>query len=88
VFEVGEGHGPAKVDHVGVSDTKGGRDKIKVEHLCSWPENPLELEKGNTNHQTVPPSSMELEPSCNSDFGTHLIGHSEFYFQLGYRFFP
>ena len=64
MFEVGEGHGPAKVDHIGVGDTKGGRDKIEVEHLCSWPEYPLELEKGNTN-QTVPPSSMELTYSSH-----------------------
>ena len=45
MFEVGESHGPSEVDQVGVSDTKRGRKEVKVQHLCSWPENPLQLSK-------------------------------------------
>ena len=45
MFEVGENHGPSEVDQVGVSDTKRGRKEVKVQHLCSWPENPLQLSK-------------------------------------------
>lgn len=71
MFEVGEGHGPAKVDHVGVGDTKGGRDKIEVEHLCSWPENPLELEN-QRELQIRQYHPAELQPSCNSDLALTL----------------
>ena len=45
MLEVGENHGPSEVDQVSVSDTKRGRQEVKVQYLCSWPENPLQLTK-------------------------------------------
>ena len=45
MLEVGENHGPSEVDQVSVSYTKRGRQEVKVQHLCSWPENPLQLNK-------------------------------------------
>ena len=88
MFEVGESHGPSEVDQVGVSDTKRGREEVKVQHLCSWPENPLQLSKNKHVKAVKNVTSYQDSFKMKLQWSTHFVSHSKFLLELCYCFFP